>query len=215
MFSNALNFSFQIEYSDKTRRLSRDFWKRAKPFIVRIKPNLTGLIIKGITKQVYGEVFMKARSDRLLDEKDLGILKILQGDCRIPLEQIADELGVPKSTIHYRIKRLEEEGIVEGYYAKVNHARLGKDYLTITFIRAKYGPGYHKKAGQKLAQIPGVWGVYFVFGDNDFIIISKSNDREEYLQKLEQIMNMPEVERTNTEVIAKVIKEEPRVEIEI
>ncbi len=158
---------------------------------------------------------MKARSSSLLDEMDLGILKILQGDCRTPLEQIANELGVPKSTIHYRIKRLEEEGIVEGYYAKVNHARLGKDYLTITFVRAKYGPGYHKKAGQKFTQIPGVWGVYFIFGENDFIIISRSNDREDYLQKLEEIMNMPEVERTNTEVIAKVIKEDPRGEIDI
>ena len=158
---------------------------------------------------------MKARSTSLLDEMDLGILKILQGDCRTPLEHIADELGVPKSTIHYRIKRLEEEGIIEGYYAKVNQARLGKDYLTITFVRAKYGPGYHKKAGQKLAQIPGVWGVYFIFGANDFVIISRSNDREDYLLKLEKIMNMPEVERTNTEVIAKVIREEPRGEIDI
>ncbi len=158
---------------------------------------------------------MKARSNSLLDETDLGILKILQGDCKTPLEQIADGLGATKSTIHYRIKRLEEEGIIEGYYAKVNHARLGKDYLTITFVRAKYGPGYHKKAGQKFTQIPGVWGVYFIFGENDFIIISRSNDREDYLQKLEEIMNMPEVERTSTEIIAKVIKEDPRGEIDI
>ena len=158
---------------------------------------------------------MKGRSDKSLDEIDLGILKILQEDCRTPLEQIANELRVPKSTIHYRIKRLEEEGIIEGYYAKVNHARLGEDYLTVTFVRAKYGPGYHKKAGQKFSEIPGVWGVYFIFGENDFILITRSSDREDYLRKLEKIMNMPEVERTNTEVIAKVIKEDPRGEIDI
>jgi len=158
---------------------------------------------------------VKGRSNKSLDEIDSGILKILQEDCRTPLEQIANELKVPKSTIHYRIKRLEEEGIIEGYYAKVNHAKLGEDYLTATFVRAKYGPGYHEKAGQKFSEIPGVWGVYFIFGENDFILITRSSDREDYLRKLEKIMNMPEVERTNTEVIAKVIKEDLRGKIAI
>lgn len=153
---------------------------------------------------------MNRRSNKPLDKIDFGILDILQKDCRTPLEQIADNLGVPKSTIHYRIKRLEEEEIIKGYYAKVNHERLGRDYVTVTFVRAKYGPGYHEIAGQKLIEIPGVWAVYFILGENDFIIVSRSSDREDYLQKLEKIMGMPEIERTNTQVVAKVIKEDPR-----
>lgn len=153
---------------------------------------------------------MNVRSNSTLDEIDAGILRILQEDCRTPLDQIADQLRVPKSTIHYRIKRLESEGIIEGYYARVNHAKLGRDYVTATFIRAKYGPGYHEKAGQKLSKISGVWGVYFILGENDFILMSRSNNREDYLQKLEKIMNMPEIERTSTQVIAKVIKEDLR-----
>ena len=153
---------------------------------------------------------MNAQSNSTLDEIDSGILRILQEDCRTPLDQIADRLRVPKSTIHYRIKRLEGEGIIEGYYARVSHAKLGRDYVTATFIRAKYGPGYHEKAGQKLSEISGVWGVYFILGENDFILMSRSNSREDYLQKLEQIMNMPEIERTSTQVVAKVIKEDLR-----
>jgi len=153
---------------------------------------------------------MNAQSNSTLDEIDSGILRILQEDCRTPLDQIADRLRVPKSTIHYRIKRLEGEGIIEGYYARVSHAKLGRDYVTATFIRAKYGPGYHEKAGQKLSEISGVWGVYFILGENDFILMSRSSSREDYLQKLEQIMNMPEIERTSTQVVAKVIKEDLR-----
>lgn len=145
-----------------------------------------------------------------VDELDLKILKILQDDCRISLEQIAKTLGVPKSTIYYRIKRLEEEGIIEGYYAKINFAKLGKDYLTITFVKAKYAPGYHEKIGEKLSKISGVWGVYFIFGENDFVVLTRSKDREDYLRKLEQMMNMPEIERTNTQIVAKIIKEDLR-----
>jgi len=145
-----------------------------------------------------------------LDELDLKILKILQDDCRISLEQIAKMVGVPKSTIYYRIKRLEDERIIEGYYAKINFAKLGKDYLTITFVKAKYAPGYHEKIGEKLSKIPGVWGVYFIFGENDFVVLARSKDREDYLRKLELMMNMPEIERTNTQVVAKIIKEDLR-----
>jgi DNA-binding Lrp family transcriptional regulator len=154
-----------------------------------------------------------SNSHKSLDELDKEILKILQMDCRTSLEKIAKKLGVPKSTVHYRIRRLEAEKIIEGYYAKVNATKLGKDYVTITLVRAKYGPDYHEKLGNILAQIPGVWAVYFVFGDTDFIVLTKSDNREDFLKKLENMMNMKEIERTNTQVVAKTLKEDPRIEL--
>lgn len=148
-----------------------------------------------------------------LDEIDTLILEILQKDCRTPLGQISNELGVPKSTVHYRIKRLEAEEIIEGYYAKVDATKLGKDYITVSLIRAKYGPGYHEKVGKMLAEIPGVWAVYFMFGEIDFIVLARSDNREDFMEKLEKVISMQEIERSNTEIIAKVIKEDPRIEL--
>ena len=152
-------------------------------------------------------------SHKSLDELDREILKILQMDCRTSVDKIAKKLGVPKSTVHYRIKRLEAEKIIEGYYAKVNATKLGKDYVTITLVRAKYGPDYHERLGNMLAQIPGVWAVYFVFGDTDFIVLTRSDNREDFMKKLEKMMNMKEIERTNTQVVAKTLKEDPRIEL--
>jgi DNA-binding Lrp family transcriptional regulator len=151
----------------------------------------------------------------MLDEIDAEIIKILQEDCRVSLEYIANKLGVPKSTIYYRIRRLEEEGIIEGYYAKINFEKLGKDFLTITLVRAKYEQGYHEKVGKKICAIPGVWGVYFVFGENDFIVMARSKNRDDYLRKLETIMSMPEIERTNTLIVAKVLKEDLRESLDL
>ncbi|MGB9676007.1 MAG: Lrp/AsnC family transcriptional regulator [Candidatus Bathyarchaeia archaeon] len=156
---------------------------------------------------------MDTRSSKILDEIDAEIIKILQEDCRLSLEYIANKLKVPKSTIHYRIRRLEEEGIIEGYHAKINFEKLGKDFLTITLVRAKYEQGYHEKIGHKICTIPGVWGVYFVFGENDFIVLTRSKNREDYLRKLEIIMGMPEIERTNTLIVAKVVKEDLREDL--
>ncbi|MEM2404236.1 MAG: AsnC family transcriptional regulator, partial [Candidatus Methanomethylicia archaeon] len=89
-----------------------------------------------------------------IDEIDYAILNILQEDCRTPLEEIARKIKIPKSTVHYRIKKLEERKIIEGYYAKIDAAKLGKEYIAVILVRAKYGPGYHEKVGRKIAEIP-------------------------------------------------------------
>jgi DNA-binding Lrp family transcriptional regulator len=148
-----------------------------------------------------------------LDELDTRILGILQSDCRIPLGKIARELGVPKSTVHYRVKRLEADGVIKGYRAKLDAAKLGKDYVTLTFIRAKYGPSYHDKVGKALAKIPGTSAVYFVFGETDFIALIKSKNRDDFMKKLENMTNMQEIERTHTQIVAKAIKEDMRVDL--
>jgi DNA-binding Lrp family transcriptional regulator len=148
----------------------------------------------------------------VLDKTDKFLLKIIQQDSRIPLQKIARKLGVPKSTVHYRIGRLEREKIIEGYYAKLNASRLGYDYLAVVLVRAKYGPRYHKKVGLRLSKIPGVWAVYYVLGDYDFVVLIRASNRSDYMQKLEQLSSMADIERTSTQVVGKVVKEDPTVD---
>ena len=147
-----------------------------------------------------------------MDKIDRTLLKILQKDSRVPLQVIAKRLGIPKSTVHYRISRLEREKVIEGYYAKLNPARLGYDYLAVVLVRAKYGPRYHQKVGLRLSKIPGVWAVYYVLGDLDFIVLIRALDRDDYIKKLERLSNMSDIERTSTQVVAKILKEDPRME---
>jgi DNA-binding Lrp family transcriptional regulator len=147
------------------------------------------------------------------DELDLAILKQLQIDCRIPLQDIAEKVGAPTSTVHYRVKRLERDGVIDGYYANVNPEKLGLDYLTVIQVRASYGPGYHERIGKKLAKIPGVWAVYFTLGDTDFFVLTRSKNRKDYTKILEVLMATKEIERTSTQVVSKVIKENPKIEI--
>ena len=148
-----------------------------------------------------------------LDDIDIEVLKILQKDCRVTLDQMSKMLNVPKSTLHYRIKRLEKQGVIEGYYAKINPSKLGKEYITVILVRAKYGPGYHEKVGEKLAKLPGVWAVYFVLGETDFVILTRSKNRETFMKTLEQMINSKEIERTSTMVVTEIIKEDPRIEL--
>lgn len=148
-----------------------------------------------------------------LDEIDLAILKILQEDCKKNIGEISEALQIPKSTVHYRISRLEKLGFIEGCYAKINSEKMGKNLVAVTLVRAKYKAGYHEKVGEKLSKLPGVWAVYFVFGETDFVVLSRVEDTKELMSLVEQMINMEEVERTSTMIVAKVIKEDPRIQI--
>jgi DNA-binding Lrp family transcriptional regulator len=57
-----------------------------------------------------------------LDDVDRGILFVLQRDARnTTIAEIADEVDVSSSTVRNRIERLEEEGVIEGYYPKIDY----------------------------------------------------------------------------------------------
>ena len=157
---------------------------------------------------------VEVRSERDgLDETDRRVLTMLQRDCRVPLQEAAEVLRVPKSTVHYRIRKLEQDGIVEGYHAKVSASRLGYDYLAVVLVRAKYGPRYHEKLGRRLAKISGVSAVYYVLGEIDFIVLIRAKDRDDYMHKLTQMSSMGDIERTSTQIVAKVMKEDARVDL--
>ena len=106
---------------------------------------------------------------------------------------------------------LEKEKIIEGYYAKVNVKKLGMDFDGIIHVRAKYGKGYDKRIGESLSKIPGVWAVFFVFGDNDFIVLARGKSREALVQKIQTLMSMEDIERTSTSIVATTFKVDQRM----
>ncbi|WP_338598732.1 Lrp/AsnC family transcriptional regulator [Sulfolobus tengchongensis] len=150
----------------------------------------------------------------IIDNVDLRILKLLQKNAKYSLNDMAKELKIPKSTLAYRIKRLENLGIIKGYYTQIDPTALNLDYVVISLIKAKYGKDYHIRLGSKLGELPGVWGVYFVLGEIDFIVMARYKNREEFMENfLEKLMSMPEIERSSTQVVVKIIKESPNLVI--
>jgi DNA-binding Lrp family transcriptional regulator len=148
-----------------------------------------------------------------LDELDVAILRELQKDCRVPLQDIAAKVKSPTSTVHYRVKRLEREGLIDGYYAHINPEKVGMDYITIIKIMASYGPKYYERIGNDLRNIPGIWAVYYSLGEQDFFVLTRSKDRIEFMETLDKVMSTKGIERTATQVIAKVVLEDPRLQI--
>ncbi|MFW9779479.1 MAG: Lrp/AsnC family transcriptional regulator [Candidatus Heimdallarchaeota archaeon] len=147
-----------------------------------------------------------------LDVLDFKILRELQNDCRHSLHELADSVGSPVSTIHYRVKRLEKESIIKGYSAILNATKLHMDFHAIIQVYAKHGPSF-EDLGSQIARINGVWAVYWALGAVDYFILARAKDRDEFNGILRRIMNIDGVERTNTHVIARVFKENPHLNI--
>ncbi|MEZ0290875.1 MAG: Lrp/AsnC family transcriptional regulator [Sulfolobales archaeon] len=151
---------------------------------------------------------MKKRSGSI-DETDLMILRALQENSRLSLNDISKKLNMPKATVHYRLRKLESMGVIKAYRAILDHEKLGFEYITITLVRGRYGRDYHDQIGSTLASLPYVQSVYFVLGDIDFVVIAKSPSREEFMKLLTEMIRSPYIERTSTLVVVKTYKEDP------
>jgi Lrp/AsnC family leucine-responsive transcriptional regulator len=147
----------------------------------------------------------------LLDDLDIAILKELQNECRSPLQEVAEKVGAPTSTVHYRLKRLERAEVIQGYYAKVDPEKLDMEYIAVTRLRVELAPGYYAKIGNDLSQIPGVWAVYLILGESDFLVLTRSRDREQFMKIIDQILEIKGIKQSSTSVVARVIKEDPRL----
>lgn len=150
----------------------------------------------------------------LLDELDVAILRELQKECRITLEDVASKVGAPASTVHYRLKRLEKAKILEGYYAKVNPEKLDMEYITVIHLRVDLAPGSYDTIGGELAKIPGVWAVYLILGDFDFLVMTRSKDRDAFMSILDRVLRVKGIRQSSTSVVGKLIKEDPRLDLE-
>jgi len=144
-----------------------------------------------------------------LDETDSKILKALASDARLSSRQISGQSGVSIGTVLSRIKRMEEEGIIKGYTALLDHERLGYELTVVSEITVSKGRLLEVES--EIARLPNVCCVYDVTGLIDAVIIAKFKNREELSKFTKRLLAIPYVERTNSHVVLTTIKEDFRL----
>jgi DNA-binding Lrp family transcriptional regulator len=144
-----------------------------------------------------------------LNETDKKILKNLLDDARFSSRQIAKNVGVSVGTVLSRIKRMEENGLIKGYSAILDHEKLGYELTVVTEITVSKGRLVEME--NEIAKMLGVCGVYDVTGLTDAVIIAKFKSREELGKFTKNLLALPYVERTNTHVVLAAVKENFRL----
>ena len=146
-----------------------------------------------------------------LEEKDLKILKCIEEDGSCNLDELSKLTNISRSTIHYRLKKFRKMGLIKGTFAELDPQVLGLDITTVTFVNVSYDSSTAEEIGEKLASISGVFTVYYVLGDFDFIVIAKAKDKEDLKRILREIHAIDGVVKTGTHFVASTIKEEKRL----
>ena len=148
--------------------------------------------------------------DPKLDKIDKAILRILTRDGRISMTDLADQVGLSKTPVTARVKRLEKEGIITGYRAELSARRLGLDHIAFLEIRLS---DTREKALQAfnaaIRAIPEVEECHMIAGGFDYLVKIRTQDIHAYRQVLgERISALPNLAATSTFVSMESIRDQ-------
>jgi Lrp/AsnC family transcriptional regulator for asnA, asnC and gidA len=135
-----------------------------------------------------------------LDETDRAILRILQTDARTPFSEIARRIEMSSATVHDRVGRMEEAGVIEGYHAKVNAREVG--FGTSALVGLRIQQGRERDALERLRDIDGVQEVHLTTGEWDVILRVFAEDTDGLRELMfDRIAEMDGFSRSQTMVI--------------
>ncbi len=132
-----------------------------------------------------------------LDEIDRRIVDALRGDGRLSVRALAEQVHVSRAAAHSRVQRLEREGVILGYQARIDPDRLGLSVSALVHLRIAQQTW--KDVRERIGSIPEVWHATLVSGDYDLVLLVRTTDaaalRDLVLNRLQAI---PGVRATQT-----------------
>ena len=144
-----------------------------------------------------------------MDEVDEKILEQLNENARKSYREIARVLHVSLTTVANRIKKLEEEKIIERYIPLINQEKIGYDLTAV--INVKISHGKLLEVQQRISKDTHVSGVYDITGEWDSLIIAHFKDRRDLNGFIKGVLSIDNVEKTNTQIVLNIVKNEKRV----
>ena len=150
----------------------------------------------------------------MFDEISLKILKILQEKARIANVEVARQVGLAPSAVLERIRKLEKQGIIDGYEVRLNPKRFAKSLVAFVNVKLKK-PADEIKVGKHLARIPEVQEVHYVAGDDAFLVKVRVADTRALGQLTrDKIASNAAVLWTQTSIVLSTYKETAKIPID-
>ena len=146
-----------------------------------------------------------------LDTIDLRILDLLQQQGRLTMTELGESVGLSTSPCSQRVKRLEQLGVITGYYARINPQALGRSLLVFVEITlTEKSEQIFKKVRDALAHIPEVQECHLIAGRFDYLIKARLGGMNEYRRLLGTILaQMPVPAQSNRYVVMEEVTESP------
>lgn len=143
-----------------------------------------------MTKSAYStkaKVPLSLRSEKTgLDAIDVAIVRELSTDARIPRAELARRVGLSAPSVAERVRRLEDIGVIAGYGATIDPARLG--YQLTILIRARPLPGAMQKMIEAIQDTPQIVSCDRVSGEDCFVARAHVRDVAEMEAVIDRIV---------------------------
>lgn len=132
-----------------------------------------------------------------LDEIDHQILDTLIDNARTPFTDIAKKLNVSAGTIHVRVKKMEDEGVIKGATLTVDYEKMGFSFIAHVGIFLDK-TSFTKDVIKNLEKIPYVTVAYVTAGKYNIFCKIRAKDTSQAKDIIYQIDDIPGVYRTET-----------------
>jgi Lrp/AsnC family leucine-responsive transcriptional regulator len=139
-------------------------------------------------------------ADPSLDSIDLAIVRVLEQRGRATLAEIGAEVRLSAPAVKRRIDRLEAEGVILGYAAKVDHAKLGRPLEAFTEVRFA-GSARVDVIASIADDIPEVSEVLTLTGDPDALVRIRVGRIEDLKRVVDALRSKGHITGTKTMVV--------------
>ena len=150
-----------------------------------------------------------------LDRFDQAILRELSAEGRLTMVELAQRVGLSKTPVIARVRRLEEAGVITGYRAMLSAARLGLDHVAFVEVRLsdtrEAALTAFNRAVRRLAEVEEC---HMIAGGFDYLLKVRTRDIAGYRAALgERISALPHVASTSTYVAMEAVKDDGPLEL--
>lgn len=146
---------------------------------------------------------------RALDRIDHQILEILQKEGRIAISELAARVNLSTTPCSERVKRLERDGIIMGYHARLNPKMVDRNLLVFLEIKlsAKSGEVFEQVA-ENLSALPEVLECHLISGEFDYLVKARLKEMSAYRRLLGDLLKqLPASASSHSYVVMEEVKE--------
>lgn len=143
-----------------------------------------------------------------IDTFDAKILRLIQSDAAMPLDEIGDKVGLSRNAVWRRIKALETNGTIKGRAALLNPAKLGLGLTVFMMIRTdRHAPDWLERFAKVTRDMPEILGAYRMTGELDYLIRARVADVKDYDRLYQAIVARIELADVSASFVMEEIKE--------
>ena len=143
-----------------------------------------------------------------LDETDLRILSVLQTNARISNQELADRVGITPSPCLRRVRQLELDGVIEGYFALINPRSVGRALQAFVEIKLDHQIKAAVDSFEaEIRKFPEVLECYLMAGDWDYLLRVAVADLEEFRDfHMSRLARIPGISNVKSNIVMKQAK---------